>query len=236
MFRTLQINFVNYEELYPIHEWENKNLHEILSRRIQITYKLANKFEIILIGFDGERKWSSTQLKEIKEIKEINQIFEIIDQMPMGSLRNFGNNTTLEKNCGFYHHSPGHCFRDSTHQTCCLLGKEARKYADSSGNPIGTAAEKAFQNNFGRLPDENTLTPWCTCIGSKVCSYYSQKFGKKDGTHIKFIHNFTKKQDKLNKPNNKPNNIVFDRNESKYLLYEHKTPGVQGYAPARRDF
>mgnify|MGYP001796593804 CR=1 FL=1 len=30
----------------------------------------------------------------------------------------------------------------STHHTCCLLGPEARAYADASGNPIGTAAEK----------------------------------------------------------------------------------------------
>ena len=30
-----------------------------------------------------------------------------------------------------------HCFNDATHHTCCLLGPEARKYADASGNPIG---------------------------------------------------------------------------------------------------
>lgn len=30
-----------------------------------------------------------------------------------------------------------HCFNDRTHHTCCLLGPEARKYADASGNPIG---------------------------------------------------------------------------------------------------
>jgi hypothetical protein len=33
-----------------------------------------------------------------------------------------------------------HCFNDSTHQTCCMLGPKARKYADSSGNPIGKAS------------------------------------------------------------------------------------------------
>ena len=38
-----------------------------------------------------------------------------------------------------------HCFADGTHQTCCMLGPEARKYADESGNPIGSAAKKAFK-------------------------------------------------------------------------------------------
>ena len=31
------------------------------------------------------------------------------------------------------------------HHTCCMLGPKARKYADNSGNPIGTAAKKAFK-------------------------------------------------------------------------------------------
>jgi len=43
---------------------------------------------------------------------------------------------------------------------------QARKYADASGNPIGTAASQAFQAKYGRAPDENDLTPWCTCFGS----------------------------------------------------------------------
>ena len=90
--------------------------------------------------------------------------------MPIGALKNLQTNNTLEKNCGFYHHSSGHCFRDSTHQTYCLLGKEARKYADTSGNPNGEADEKAYYSNFRIQADKNTLTPWCTCIGSKIWS------------------------------------------------------------------
>jgi hypothetical protein len=227
MFRTLQINFINFEQLYPVHKWEYKNFHELHKRKIQIIYKLANKFEIILIGFDRERKWST------QSVSELNKIFEIINKMPMGYLQNLANlqsGDNLPKKCGFYHHSPKHCFRDSTHQTCCLLGKEARKYADTSGNPIGEAAEKAFYHNFGTYPDENTLTPWCTCIGSEVCSYYSEKFGKKDGTHIKFIHDFSGKSNNvINKLDNKKTNVVFDRNEGKYLLYKHRTTGVRGY-------
>jgi len=58
-----------------------------------------------------------------------------------------------------------HCFNDRTHHTCCLLGPEARKYADASGNPIGTASSNAFRNKQGVAPTDDDLTPWCTCFG-----------------------------------------------------------------------
>ena len=40
----------------------------------------------------------------------------------------------LRNLCGFSKYDPEtkHCFSDSTHHTCCMLGKEARKYADQS--------------------------------------------------------------------------------------------------------
>ena len=38
-----------------------------------------------------------------------------------------------------------HCFNDLTHQTCCMLGPKARKYADKTGNPIGKASKKAHK-------------------------------------------------------------------------------------------
>jgi hypothetical protein len=106
-----------------------------------------------------------------------------------------------------------HCFNDNTHQTCCILGPEARKYANSSGNPIGVVAEKAN-------PDKN-LTPWCTCAGSQVCSFYANKF--KDGTHIKFL-------------NDSINNKIYDFEKNKNFnekdisnkigIISHKTPGI----------
>eukprot|EP00284_Hemiselmis_tepida_P009993 CAMPEP_0174931798 /NCGR_PEP_ID=MMETSP1355-20121228/34976_1 /TAXON_ID=464990 /ORGANISM="Hemiselmis tepida, Strain CCMP443" /LENGTH=202 /DNA_ID=CAMNT_0016178181 /DNA_START=8 /DNA_END=616 /DNA_ORIENTATION=+ len=80
-----------------------------------------------------------------------------------------------------------HCFVDSTHHTCCVLGPEARAYADSSGNPIGTASSKAFFAKHGRMPNATDVTPWCTCFGSLVCGYYADKFPN-DGTAIKFIY------------------------------------------------
>jgi hypothetical protein len=70
-----------------------------------------------------------------------------------------------------------HCFNDATHHTCCLLGPEARAYADASGNPIGSASSAAFTAaHSGTQPTNSDLTPWCTCFGSLVCSFYAEKF------------------------------------------------------------
>ena len=106
-----------------------------------------------------------------------------------------------------------HCFNDNTHQTCCILGQQAREYANNSGNPIGTVAEKM---NPGKQ-----FTPWCTCAGSQVCSYYSKKFN--DGTHIKFM-------------NDAKNEVVYDfeknptyneKNISERIgITPHNTPGI----------
>lgn len=92
--------------------------------------------------------------------------------------------------------------------TCCMLGSQARVYADNSGNPIG----KASINALGRKPKEGELTPWCACTGSKVCSYYKNKFN--DGTNIKFIGN--------------TNTINEDDGINMLNITRHKTPGV-GY-------
>jgi hypothetical protein len=106
-----------------------------------------------------------------------------------------------------------HCFNDATHHTCCLLGGEAREYADKTRNPIGKASEKAFFQTYGFLPGRSTLTPWCTCMGSKVCSFYSKQFGTTDGTHIKFI-------------NTKEGKIDFKGDEDANARVIHSTPGV----------
>lgn len=123
-----------------------------------------------------------------------------------------------------------HCFNDSTHHTCCLLGPEARKYADKSGNPIGTASEKAFYHKYGRHATENDMTPWCTCSGSQVCSYYAKKFN--DGTRIKFINN-------PNKKNQIVNNINYNDCEkyikNKLNIASHNTPGIKpGYENTKK--
>lgn len=106
-----------------------------------------------------------------------------------------------------------HCFADSTHHTCCQLGSQAREYADSTGNPIGQLSKRiAITREKSKTKSSNNLTPWCTCTGSQVCTYYTKKFGKTDGTHIKFIGNARIK------------------NESKVIkqmnFMRHSTPGV----------
>ena len=214
MYRLLEINFTNSQQLEPIHKFEYSYRKEILKRSIQIVYKLSNKFLIKLYGFDGEIKWQS------ENINRLSEIFSLIDDMPMGKIRR-PEEPNLSNLCGFTNNSSptSHCFRDRTHQTCCLLGHQARRYADSSGNPIGSAAEKAFYHSFNFKPDDKTLTPWCTCIGSKVCSYYTKKFGDKDGTHIKFINSLVDKVDKVKVDKD-------EKDENKHLVYKHRTPGI----------
>lgn len=120
-----------------------------------------------------------------------------------------------------------HCFADSTHHTCCMLGSKAREYADASGNPIGTLSStvqvqsqmktKKQKQTIDNRKTKHNLTPWCTCTGSKVCTYYTDKFGNQDGTHIKFIGTLSSKD-------------ADAKNEataiSKLGLMKHSTPGV----------
>ena len=114
-----------------------------------------------------------------------------------------------------------HCFADSTHQTCCHLDEEARNYADSTGNPIGNLSVKVFKKKYGRNPNKNELTPWCTCIGSQVCGYYSNKFN--DKTNISFIHDpFSKRVIK-----NINGNSHCERKVRNIIGFDsHLTPGI----------
>ena len=122
--------------------------------------------------------------------------------------------TILMNQCGLpINDSTSHCFNDFTHQTCCMLGPKAREYSNNSGNPIGYISEKLNPNK--------NLTPWCTCSGSGVCSYYANKFN--DSTHIKFI-------------NDNNNGIIYDFEKDKNLneydvvnkigISKHRTPGI----------
>ena len=102
-----------------------------------------------------------------------------------------------------------HCFADNTHHTCCSLSREARKYADRTGNPIGKLSEKVYRIKNKKLPGK--YTPWCTCTGSKVCSYYRKITNNK--TFINFI-NFLE---------------TIDEEEAISILnlLKHKTPGIK---------
>ena len=102
-----------------------------------------------------------------------------------------------------------HCFADSTHHTCCRLSREARDYADKTGNPIGKLSEKVYEIHNNKPAGE--YTSWCTCTGSKVCSYY--KNITNDKTFIDFI-NFLESIDE-------------DEGIRLLNLHKHKTPGVK---------
>lgn len=102
-----------------------------------------------------------------------------------------------------------HCFADSTHHTCCRLSREARDYADKTGNPIGKLSEKVYEIHNNKPPGE--YTTWCTCTGSKVCSYY--KNITHDKTFVDFI-NFIESIDE-------------DEGIRLLNLHKHKTPGVK---------
>jgi hypothetical protein len=200
--------FTSSIQIFIIKQIIESYKEEFNKRNVDIEYIVSTPFKAELYGYDGELK------KTITKIEEINELITEIDNMPMGfqekkdreDFYNKDRKQLLEK-CGLPDiPETSHCFSDSTHHTCCMLGSKAREYADNSGNPIGIASINAF----GRKPNEGELTPWCTCTGSKVCSYYKKKFN--DGTNIKFIGN--------------TNTINEDDGINILNITRHKTPGV----------
>lgn len=204
-FRLLEIHFNHLIQLQSIYNWEWLHRDDIVRKNLRIIYIHDSNFLMVLYGFDGSEKWKS------KSIQDLNIVMALIKIMPMGSL------ASNKKFDNYYYcglpRTPetSHCFQDETHRTCCMLGKQARDYADKTGNPIGRASIQAFKQYYGFYPTPNTLTPWCTCIGSQVCSFYARKFN--DGTHIKFI-------DRVH------GGIILSTNEDKYKTVTHTTPGV----------
>lgn len=223
---------------------------------IPITSETPNSSpRLELYGYDGNLKYTSSKISTRDNlIKALETCIAKIDKMPMGHLelliRNSSNknkqhnkhttlkgryaNTTRSKllrKCGLPDiPETSHCFADTTHHTCCMLGSNSREYADASGNPIGSLSVKvkAIKNSARTSKiskkSKKVLTPWCTCTGSKVCTYYTNKFGADDGTHIKFIGTLS---NTTRNSNNKNNNA---KNEEKAIdkleLHRHSTLGV----------
>lgn len=188
----LHVLFRRPDELHPIHEWQIKNCIDI-----DIVYTKSTLFRMELRNADGVLVWSSSSVHDLKKTPSW------IRRLKKKKCENL---------CGMPNiPSTSHCFHDETHRTCCLLGGEARRYADRTGNPIGRASEEAFFHRYGFYPDEKTLTPWCTCIGSEVCSFYALRFH--DGTHIKYIDSIL-------------DGMVLSQDEDRYRTLRHKTPGV----------
>lgn len=199
------------DKLLQIRDLINKYKDEITKRNIEVEYKIGNSFSAELYGYDGYKKMT------IKNMLEIPNLIEEVDKMPMGKIEkaareSFSNRNELLEKCNLPNiSSTSHCFNDDTHHTCCMLGPKARKYANNSGNPIGITSENAFYNRYKVNPTQEEMTSWCTCTGSKVCTYYASKFN--DGTHIKFI--------------GKTNTKNEDEAISQMGIARHSTPGVQ---------
>ena len=198
-----QLNFIKNN----IKNYQN----ELDKRNVIVKYQDNNDFRAELYGVDGGLK------KTIYSYNEIPTFINLIDSMPMGKVEkalreSFSDKQEILLNkCGLpIYDKTKHCFNDETHHTCCMLGPEARKYADNSGNPIGITSENAFYYRYGKKPEKNELIPWCTCTGSKVCSYYANKFN--DGTHIKFIGELDTKNE--------------EEGIEKMRINKHETPGI----------
>jgi hypothetical protein len=201
--------FASRTQIFNIKKIIESYKEEFNIRNVEIEYIVSTDFKAELYGYDGGLKKTITKMEEIKDF------IDEIDIMPMGALEkndreDFSNKDRkqLLEECGLPDiPETSHCFSDSTHHTCCMLGSKARVYADNSGNPIG----KASINALGRKPKDGELSPWCTCTGSKVCSYYKNKFN--DGTNIKFIGN--------------TNTINEDDGINMLNIIRHRTPGVE---------
>ena len=131
----------------------------------------------------------------------------------------------LKMECGLpdNYNPTSHCFADSTHQTCCLLGPKARKYSMESGNEIGNLsveASKKFREQTGKPKNEDDTTPWCTCLGSRVCSYYADKFN--DGTRVLFVNDVNHPKNIVKVSDSKCEGKVGDFLNTR----RHGTPGV----------
>ncbi len=216
-FRTLLIRFKSVLDLQKWYNLEFKNINKLFARNIRMNYRKSNRNEMVLYGYDKSIKFNSLVITQAS----VKNMLKEIDKMPLRKkdkeYRKF-NKLNKYSLCGFNNKYPTeHCFTDTTHHTCCMLGRKAREYSNNSGNPIGKASEQSFKSYLNKKPLENDMTPWCTCIGSEVCSFYANKFN--DGTHIKFINN-----DGIiayNFDTNCEHNLKINFNYS-----EHRTPGI----------
>lgn len=208
-YRLLTVYFKSTDDLHRVYRWQYNNRQLFRIYNLRVIFTKARRDGLTLHGYDRKLKWRAP-------VSALESVFDVIRSMPMGrqemtTIRQGGETALLEL-CGLPSgQSTSHCFRDDTHRTCCMLGKEARAYADRTGNPIGTASIRAFREYYGFFPSEDTLTPWCTCIGSKVCTFYSQRFN--DGTHIRFIDDMGR-------------SVVIRGDEVRYRRVIHRTPGI----------
>jgi hypothetical protein len=176
---------------------------------------------------DKKPKSKSIKKQSKSEKKSKTQKFKNTEKYQIKSMSQKSRKKLLDK-CGLPDvPETQHCFNDSTHHTCCEIGPESSKYADSSGNPIGKLADDVFQ----KLPDnhskkqyylKNGRRPWCTCFGSKVCGIYSKKYP--NDTQIRFIN--APYDDRLADKIRYHNDDVEEEIRKNFNVMTHRTPGV----------
>ncbi len=193
VFLLILFCVINYLSIYKTKEFQKMRKIIIVLILVVITYF----FILIRNTSEGFQTGGYTKKKKIRKLKEM---------------------------CGIPLNDPStqHCFNDGTHQTCCLLGPEAREYADKSGNSIGDLSVKSTNKFYQQNPDKtktNNLTSWCTCLGSRVCSYYAKKFN--DGTKVKFINHR-----KNNEVAIEPPSYCEGYYGNKFNTKKHLTPGL----------
>ena len=126
-------------------------LKQLTTRHTKISHHITQRTtepSIELYGYDKGLKYTAKITPHKTVNSTMQTIIQKIDEMPMGSIealqrREQTRQKTLLAKCGL----PDipeiqHCFADSTHHTCCMLGDKAREYADASGNPIGALSVK----------------------------------------------------------------------------------------------
>jgi len=148
-----------------------------------------------------------------------------------GAFQAEGNQKAALEACGLPtdYERTSHCFADTTHHTCFLLGPEARKFADESGNPIGIASIEAFEALNGTTPTANETTAWCTCFGSLVCGNYAGMFD--DGTEVKFVYNKASPEGEPEAAFDVPKGKECEAKTREYLkVAAHMTPGINASA------
>ena len=216
-FRQLIVRFNDKSYIDKFYLLLFSYLNKFNARNIRINYKKSYNNSITLLGYDKKIKHRFSKISK----KTLDNLIRLVNKMPMRNTDyKYNKPLSLHNICGLDNTlETSHCFNDYTHQTCCLLGYKARRYADKTSNPIGKASEEIFKKYFNKKPNKNDLTPWCTCIGSKVCSFYASKFD--DGTHIKSINNY-----RNNKLYFKISNGCEEKIRDKIGYLGHKTPGI----------
>ena len=220
------VSFLIYLIMVQRNNQKNKN-NKSKTNQKRTKLSTRNKQKKVLKGKTQKSKSIKKQSKSKKESKSEKQKFQNTQKYQIKIIAQKSRKKLLDK-CGLPDISETqHCFTDDTHHTCCEIGPETSKYADSSGNPIGKLAEDVFQKLPNNHPKKqyylkNGRRPWCTCFGSKVCGIYSKKYPS--DTQIRFIN--APYDDRLADKISTHNDNVEEEIRKNFNVMSRRTPGV----------